>query len=101
MATTLTRFDVELPFYDPTANPTQYNAVQTFLTNIASIAYGGLYYQYNMYAYNSSGYVRESNFTSGFITSAQQATALGYLNTLNAALGFNVLCIVYVVTVEP
>lgn len=37
----------------------------------------------------------------GLITTAQQATALGYLNTLNAALGSNVLCTVNSVTSEP
>lgn len=96
MATNLTRFEVQLPlFADGTSQQT---AVNQFLTNVNTLCDLIL----------STTYVNKVNGTQvytqlvyGLITTAQQATALGFLNTLNTALGFNVLCTINTVTSEP
>jgi hypothetical protein len=56
---------------------------------------------YTAYIYPQAGGLIQQNVLYGLITTAQQATALGYLNTLNAALGTSVLCTVNQVTQEP
>lgn len=100
MANALTRFEVELPFVD--GGSAQDTAIQNFKTSMLTLC--PLYFS-NFYKEVANGTITQSNFCSGFITSAQQATALGYLNTLNNALvaagSATVWCTAWNVTSEP
>jgi hypothetical protein len=94
MPAALTRFEVQIPLSDDAA---QQSAVGSFLTNL-----GGLTSYIANTEFVHSG--AASIFTLrvyGHITSAQQAAALSLLNTLNAALGSPVLCVIFPVTGEP
>lgn len=97
MSTTMTRFEVQIPYFSD--GTPQATAINTFLDNIGSLA---PFIQAPQYVYNSSSdpgtYTR---LIYGLITAAQGPTALGYLNTLNSALGSNVLCTINNVTTEP
>jgi hypothetical protein len=98
MSTVLTRFEVAMPALNGDA--THDGAINTFLTNMNTICqlevYDGGYYLLN--GYPTGNY---QVFYYGLLTSTQTSTALGYLNTLNAALGFNVPCISFQVTQQP
>lgn len=100
MSTALTRFEVELPL--ATTGTAQDNAVQQFKISMRTLC--NLYEsQFNKTA--QDGTFSQSSFCSGYITAAQQATALGFLNTLNTSLNAagspNVLCTAWSVTSEP
>jgi ketopantoate hydroxymethyltransferase len=96
MATNLTRFEIVLPNVD--TGSAADNAIQQFLTNMKTLCQ---LVMYTAYIYPQAGGLTQQNVLYGLITTAQQATALGYLNTLNAALGSNVLCTINAVTQEP
>lgn len=96
MATNLTRFEVQLPlFADGTSQQT---AVNQFLANVNTLCDIILS---TTYVNKTNGSQVYTQLAYGLITTAQQATALGFLNTLNTALGFNVLCTINTVTSEP
>lgn len=96
MATNFTRFEVQLPiFADGTTGS---NAVAQFLANISTLCD---YISNPQYVHKTDGSLVYTNLVYGLITNVQQATALGFLTTLNTALGFNVLCTVNPVTTEP
>lgn len=98
MATVLTRFEVLMPAL--TGDPTHDNAINTFIANMNTLCqlevYDGGFFALN--GYPAGNY---QVFYYGLLTSTQTSTALGYLNTLNAALGFNVPCISFTVTQQP
>lgn len=94
MATNLTRFEIVLPMQTDTNRAT----IQQFLTNLASLTN---YVLTSGYIVDNTGTFTNHDIIYGLLTAAQQSTALGYLNTLNAALGQNVLCTVNTVTSEP
>lgn len=95
MATNLTRFEVVLPNTD--AGTPADTAVTTFLTNMQTLTQIVMYTAYIM----KGGVLTQQNIIYGLLTTAQQSTALGYLNTLNASLGYTVLCTINTVTQEP
>lgn len=95
MSTAVIKFEVQLPNAD--VGTATFNAVQTFLTNIATL--GPVYQQES--SVTSSGTRTQSIATYGLLTAGQATTALGYLNTLNASLGFNVPAISYNVNTQP
>lgn len=96
MATTQIRFEVICPLFSDGTN--QANAWQTFLTSLKSLT---SFVLTNTWVTDVGGNQVDNNQVYGYITSAQQSTALGYLNTLNASLGFNVQCNVWTTTSEP
>ena len=99
MATNLTRFEIVLPNTD--FGTPQQTAINNFINSMLSLCqlvmYSAYIYPINGSASNFNG----QNVLYGLLTTAQQATALNNLNTLNAALGYNVLCTVNQVTQEP
>ena len=97
MATNFTRFEIVLPNTDA-GTPAQ-SAINTFLSNMETLCQLVMYTAYILE--QGTGNISQQQVLYGLITTAQQTTALGYLNTLNAALGFNVLCTVNIVTSEP
>lgn len=97
MATNLTEFRVVLPNTD--AGTAADSAVQAFLNNINTLCQLELYSSY-IRPLNSSA-LNQQLTVFGLITTAQQSTALGYLNTLNSALGTPVLCTIHSITTEP
>ena len=95
MASSATRFEVILPLFSD--GTSQANAVAAFISNMESLCTVNLVPVYpNTQAGSSQG-----NLLFGFLTAGQQSTALGYLNTLNAALGSNCVCYIWSVTLEP
>jgi hypothetical protein len=99
MATNLIRFEIVVPNVD-IGSPADI-AIDNFINNMLTLTQ---LVMSTSYVYPQGG--NNTNFVEhailyGLITTAQQATALGYLNTLNAALGQNVLCTVNQVTQEP
>lgn len=97
MATVMTRFEIQIPL---TNNPNQQAAVNTFLDNIGTLCKFTYNAQY-VYSSHDLGVGQYTALVYGLITAAQQAAALGFLNTLNTALGTPVLCTVNNVTTEP
>lgn len=99
MPTSLTRFELQIPIYDNISQPTQYNAVRTFLTGLQGLT---TYIASNGYVNGSSP---EVLIVYGLITTAQQAAALNLLTTLNASLAAAgspaILCTIHTVTSEP
>lgn len=100
MATTMTRFEVQIPI---TGDPNQQAAKDQFLDNIGTLCKFAYNAQYVFASHDLSGnppaqYVA---LIYGLITAAQQPAALGFLNTLNAAFPSPVVCIVSQVTAEP
>lgn len=78
MSTQLTKFEIQLPqFADGTP---QAAAVQQFLVNIQGLC---SYIQYPATAVSMAGYYAPGTMVYGLITTAQQSTALGYLNQLS------------------
>lgn len=98
MATAMTRFEIQLPLF--TDGTPQSNAVNTFLDNIGTLC-TFVWNPQSVYTNHDRSNGAYIAIVYGLITAAQQATALGYLNTLNAALGAPVLCTVNNVTSEP
>lgn len=97
MATAMTRFEVQIPL---TSDPTQQGAMNTFLDNFGALCP----FIYNPQYVYSSHDLSTGQYTAliyGLITAAQQATALGYLNTLNTAFATPVVCTMNDVTSEP
>lgn len=97
MAAAVTRFEVLLPL---TINgSSDYNAIETFKTNIASLA-PTFYYP----VYDQLDPTKNYWAFFGYITSTQQSTALGFLTTLINALSPALLplkCTVWNGTSEP
>lgn len=103
MSTTFTRFEVQVPlFSDGTPEKA---AVDTFLDNIGTLCKFTYNAEFVFTSHDLSGTPPAEYIAIiyGLITTAQQATALGFLNTLNTALGASgpVVCIVSTVTSEP
>lgn len=104
MATNYTRFEISLPqTYQGTP---QDDAINTFRHNMEALiqnnpAGANRLAVYTAYEYDVTDNNTQHSIMYGLLTAAQQSTALGYLNTLNAALGSNVLCTVHTVTSEP
>lgn len=96
MSTSMTRFEIQLPLFAD--NSSQKAAVDTFITNMSTLC---IVCQYNALTGTTRTPTGFVNILIGYITSSQQATALGYLNTLNTALTSNAVCIVNGVTLEP
>src|SRR5712691_1035587 len=102
MATVLTQFQVEVPL---ASNQAQQDAIDTFRANMTTL---GPIYENDMYRYVTDGLVpshavfsQQSHFMSGYLTVAQQPTALGFLTALNTAFGTTVLCTIDSITTEP
>ena len=100
MSTVMTHFEVELPL---ASDASKQAAIDAFRANMVTLC---PIYDIDMYKYINDGsgnviYSGQSHFMSGYITTAQQPAALGFLNTLNASLGITVLCTVHTVTMEP
>jgi hypothetical protein len=95
MSASVIKFEVQLPSFDVGTDGD--NAEQTFMTNMKTLG--------NVYTYEAatfSGGVRtQQTAVYGLITAGQAATALGFLNTLNTALGSNVQAISYTVSTQP
>lgn len=96
MAANLTRFEVVIPSVD-TGSPAD-TAITNFRHSMETLTRLKLF---TSYVYDVNDNLSEESTLYGWITVAQQATALGYLNTLNAALGKNVDCTIWTVTSEP
>lgn len=95
MSATFTRFEVLLPlFADGTP---QSDAVNTFKSNLLTL---NGFVAYDAY-FNNGINVQQVHIVYGLIAAGQQTTALGYLTTLNTALGSNVVCLINSVTSEP
>lgn len=96
MASPVTRFEVFLPFANQgTPDDT---AIQNFITSMKTLS-PDFFYQ----VYSTTAGVQFTAYF-GYITTAQQPTALGYLNTLNANLSAGntpVTCVVWNGTSEP
>lgn len=95
MSTPVIKFEVQLPNAD--VGTAAFNAVQTFLTNISTL--GPVFQQES--SETNQGVRSQTITTYGLLTSNQASTALGYLNTLNTALGSNVQAISYNVNTQP
>lgn len=80
-------------------NPTPTDtAILTFfdaLANITPVNHS------TFYEVNSVGDITQYQMVFGLLTSAQAASALTLLNTLNAALGITVMCVQFPVTKMP
>jgi hypothetical protein len=102
MATVLTRFEVRLPYYSGTDSNGNLNATDIATNNFrASIGSLVTFAYEDVYVVNTDGTHAQNELVYGELTPAQNTTALGYLNTLNAALGYNVFCVTYAVTTRP
>lgn len=97
MASTMTRFEIQIPLTD---NLTQQVAIDTFLDSIGTLAPFTYNVQY-VYRNHNLGTGQYTALIYGLITTAQQVTALGFLNTLNTTLGIPVLCTASGVTTQP
>ena len=99
MPTSLTRFEVQLPIYDNFTQTAQYNAVNTFITNLLAMT---SYVEYEGYV---NGVTPQIRIIYGLITVAQQPAALNLLTTLNntlvAAGSPTVLCTTNTVNTQP
>jgi hypothetical protein len=102
MATSLTRFEIVLPSVD-SGTPSD-TAIKSFITSMLTLCQLVMTSAY-VYPQSGGGTTVGQNVLYGLISAAQQVTALGFLNTLNAALvaagGTAVLCTVSTVTSEP
>jgi hypothetical protein len=95
MATSLTRFEIQLPlFADGSSGQI---AVDLFISNMSTLC---TVCQYGAFTGPRSN-PGEVTILYGLISAGQQSTALGYLTSLNGALGTNVTCTVNAVTSEP
>jgi hypothetical protein len=96
MPTSLIKFEVRLPL--ATTGSAQDASIQSFLTSLAALT---PYTFLTAYQVDASGSLTQYNLVFGLLTSAQASTALNLLTTLNAALGFNVLCYTWTVNQQP
>ena len=101
MPNVLTRFEIQLPSYgDGTPEAA---AVTQFLASIQTLC-DTLTYQAERVTMSSNGVpssYQSCTILYGLITVSQGQTALGFLNTLNAALPAPVICTINQVTQEP
>lgn len=100
MATSLTRFEIVLPSVDTGSSDD--TAMTNFRRNMETLT-TRLFFT-TAYRYDASDALTQRSILYGYITIAQQSTALGYLNTLNAALSAGntpVDCEIWNVTSEP
>jgi hypothetical protein len=93
VSSVLTKFEIRLPI-DQGNGTAQDLAIEAFQSNLNAI----IPYTFQQ-ANQSDG--SEYRLTFGLLTSTQASTALALLNTLNAALGFTVVCYSYPVTTQP
>jgi hypothetical protein len=99
MASNLIRFEIVLPNVD--VGTLADNAIRQFINNMLSLCQLTMVSAY-IYPIGGNANVFTSQFLLyGLITLSQQNTAIGYLNTLNASLGFNVQCLVFQVQTQP
>lgn len=93
----MTSFRCQIPVQ---TDPTKISAVNTFLDSIGAIASftSNMQYVYTSHDTSSGTYIQQ---IEGIFPPSNNSTALGYLNTLNAALGANINCSVVTVTSEP
>lgn len=96
MSTNVTRFELVLPQYGD--GTPQNAAVQQFLVNLYSLA---PYFSYNATQTGANNTDTQAVIVYGALTPAQAPTALGYLQTLNTALGITVPCISWQVSTQP
>ena len=98
MPSSFTKFEVRIP-QDTGNSTTQDIAIRQFLSGLATLTGS---YSYSLYQQvDTSNTYTQWLLVFGLITVAQQSQALTLLNTLNTALGFNVLCYTYPVTSQP
>jgi len=99
MPSSLTRFEVVLPNTD-NGTPQQ-TAVNDFIDSLVTLCDVEMYSAY-IYPKNSNhSTLTSQNILYGLLSSGQQSTALGFLTTLNSALGTTVPCFISTVTTEP
>ncbi|SRR6266487_4835692 len=102
MSTALIKFEIRLPLDQGTdANgnlSAQDIATRSFLANLANIT---PYTFSNDYQVDAGGVGTQYNLVFGLLTNVQAVTALALLNTLNTALGFQVMCYTYNVNQQP
>ncbi len=96
MAANFTRFEVQIPLYSD--GTPEADAVNVFKSSLLTL---NQFVSNDAYINETDGSIRQVHLIYGLITVAQQSAALGFLNTLNASLGTNVLCTVNTVTSEP
>lgn len=104
MPASLTRFEVQLPEAQNVGDPV-YIAIQNFLNSLSSLC-PYISIQEPVHTTGDLGqYSSVVQVVYGVFPVAQNSTALGYLNTLDAALNAagqpNAVCIVWPVTGEP
>lgn len=97
MPTSLIRFEVRLPV-DSGNSTSSDKAVESFLSNLSALI---PYTQQDVYQTDGGGNVTPYTLVFGLLTSAQASTGLSLLNTLNSALGSNVLCFTWNVSSQP
>lgn len=97
MSTSLTKFEARVPIDSGNGTPADL-AIETFLNNLGELT---PYSFSDMYQKNTDGSISQFLLVSGLLTAGQASTALGYLNTLNTALGSNILCYSSTVTQQP
>lgn len=96
MPTSLTKFEVVLPlFADGTAGAIAVSAFVASMITLTSVQVT------NIYTNNQDGSVTQGNVLFGLLTALQATTALGFLATLNTALGVNALCYTHGVNQQP
>ena len=96
MSTSLTRFELLLPQY--AANTAGDIAVQQFLAQLNSLT---TYFITQTSEVGANNTVTGGAIVWGVLSPTQALTALGYLNTLNTALGTTVPCISWTVVTQP
>lgn len=105
MSTVMTRFELQLIQFDPNVDRVSWNAVNTFLDNLGTlcnfvVVEQPVFNNHNIQDWNIVVWV-----VYGLLTTAQNSTALGFLNTLNTTLVANgkqpTICISWQVTSQP
>lgn len=102
MATAVIRFEVIVPYISNESDPTHYQAVQTFFTNMETLFSTPPQALFN---YQINNLATPSTYFNcfGYVTSSQQATALGYLTTLKNAIEptYPVNCVTWAASTQP
>lgn len=96
MATVATRFECLVPMDSGNGTPSDL-AVEAFKSSLSGLTNFSLL---NIYV-NTAGVIQQFDLIFGLLTPTQANTALGFLGTLNAALGHNITCYIWSVTTEP
>lgn len=96
MSSTVLRFECVIPNTD--SGTPQNAAVLAFINNLAGLT---TTVRYQAIVTDTLGNDTFLQIVYGYLTAAQQATALGFLTTLNTALGKNSVCAVWNGTLEP